>query len=157
MINYSIAVRSAVPGTKKANVTVTKAYPVLQISESKTMMELAEHIAAHGSKYTRGDIYAILAEAVDCIRHEILDGNSVELGELGRFAPGLRVEGSASASTVSAEHIKAVRVNFTPGKKFANMRDDASFQCVPSREAQALAIAEARAQETLQPEPGELG
>ena len=55
-IPYSIAIRSAVPGTKKENVTVTKAYPVLQISESLTMEDLANHIADHGSKYKRGDI-----------------------------------------------------------------------------------------------------
>ena len=152
MIKYSIAIRSTVPGTKKAEITSTKAYPVLQYSESKTMMQLAEHIANHGSKFTRGDIYAVLAEAVDCIRHEILDGNAVTLGDLGRFAPGLKVTGSASASTVSADNIEKVKVNFYPGSRFANLRSEATFECVPSREAQALAVAEARAQETLQPE-----
>mgnify|MGYP002624658837 CR=1 FL=1 len=149
-IKYSIAIRCDKPGTKKAQITSTKAYPVLQLSGNLTMMELAEHIADHGSKYTRGDIYAILAEAVDCIRHEILDGNSVQLGDLGIFAPGIKCTGAASASTLSASNITAVKVNFRAGKRFDNLRDDATFECVPSREAQALAVAEARAQETLE-------
>ena len=152
MINYSIAIRSAQPGKKKNEITETKAYPVYQASDTLTAEDLAEHIAAHGSKYDEGDIAAILHLAVRCLRELLLEGKIVQLGKLGSFAPSLKVEGSASASTVSAENIKKVKVNFRPGKKFAEMRADAEFQCVPSREAQALAVAEARAQETLQPE-----
>ncbi|MCR4922182.1 MAG: hypothetical protein K5945_10840 [Bacteroidaceae bacterium] len=68
----------------KADVISTKAHPTLWYDEFKTVMQLVEHIAQHGSKFTCGDIYAVLAEAVDCIAHEILDGNAVELGKLGR-------------------------------------------------------------------------
>ncbi|MCR4920245.1 MAG: DNA-binding protein [Bacteroidaceae bacterium] len=150
MMNYSIAIRSTKPGLKKANITETKAYAVAQASGSIDMDEFAGHIAEHGSKYKRGDIYAILAEAVDCMREKLLEGQIVTLGELGSFRCSYNCEGSASASTLSADNIKAVKVIWTPGKHFRDLREKADFQCVPNREAQALAVAEARAQETLQ-------
>ena len=151
-MNYSIAIRSSKPGTKKAEVTETKAYAVAQSTGTLTMEDFAGHIAEHGSKYKRGDIYAILAESVDCMREKLLEGKVIALGELGTFHCTYKTEGATSASTLSASDIKAVNVKWTPGKRFQNLRDDAEFQCVPSREAQALAIAEARAQETLQSE-----
>ncbi|MCR4921292.1 MAG: hypothetical protein K5945_06235, partial [Bacteroidaceae bacterium] len=51
-----------------------------------------------------------------------------------------------------ADNIKSVAVKYRAGKVFKAIKDNATFECVPSREAQALAVAEARAQETLQPE-----
>lgn len=155
MMNYSISILSSKPGTKKAEITETKAYPVAQSSGTLNMEQFAGHIAEHGSKYKRGDIYAILAESVDCMREMLLEGRSITLGELGSFRCIYKSAGAASASTLSASDIKAVKVVWTPGKHFQNLRDDAEFQCVPSREAQALAVAEARAQETLQPEDGD--
>ncbi|MBQ7988917.1 MAG: DNA-binding protein, partial [Bacteroidaceae bacterium] len=83
-----------------------------------------------------------------------LEGKVVSLGELGTFRCTYKCAGAASASTLSASDIKAVKVIWAPGKHFQDLRDDAEFQCVPSREAQALAVAEARAQETLQSEDG---
>ena len=154
MMNYCISILSSKPGTKKANITETKAYAVAQSKGTISMEDFAAHIATHGSKYKRGDIYAILAESVDCMREMLLEGKVVSLGELGTFRCTYKCAGAASASTLSASDIKAVKVIWAPGKHFQDLRDDAEFQCVPSREAQALAVAEARAQETLQPEDG---
>ena len=150
MLNYVISILSTKPGLKKENITETKAYAVAQTSGAMDMEEFAEHIATHGSKYKRGDIYAILAEAVDCMREQLLEGKLIELGDLGTFRCTFHGEGAASASTLSAENIKDVNVTWAPGKRFQNLRKEAKFQCVPSREVQALAVAEARAQETLQ-------
>ena len=41
MIDYSIAVRSAQPVTKKEDVTETKTYAVIQISEIMTLADFA--------------------------------------------------------------------------------------------------------------------
>ena len=76
MLNYVISILSTKPGLKKANITETKAYAVAQTSGTMDMEEFASHIAEHGSKYKRGDIYAILAEAVDCMREQLLEGKS---------------------------------------------------------------------------------
>ena len=53
MINYSIVIRSTVPGTKTEEITETKAYGVAQVSESLTINDFAQHIAQHGSLYGR--------------------------------------------------------------------------------------------------------
>ena len=154
-IKYSIAIRSAKPGTKKAQVTETKADPVFQQTGHMSFDDIARHLSEHGSKYTRGDIQGVITNAVDCIVEHLTQGISVELGELGTFYPSLKVTGSPSASTVSEDNIKKVCVTYRAGKVFSEIREKATFECVPSREAQALAVAEARAQETLQPEGGD--
>ncbi len=151
-IKYSIAIRSDVPGTKKAEITSTKAYPVFQQSGQISIDELARHMKEHGSKHSRGDVKGFIDDVVDCVIEHLEQGVSVRLGDLGTFYPSLKVTGSASASTVSADNIDAVRVKYRAGKVFREIRNHATFECVPSREAQALAVAEARAQETLQPE-----
>lgn len=158
MLKYSIAIRSTKPGTKKANITETKAYPVYQSSGIVTLSELARHMATHGSTFGRGDILGVLTQMVDCIRHELLDGKSVQLGELGTLSPNFKVTGAASASTVTAgANIQKVTVKYRAGAGFADLRSEAEFECVPSREAQKLAVAEARAQETLQSESSDSG
>lgn len=152
MINYSIAIYSTKPGTKKENITETKAYAVSQVTDMITLDEFARHIADHGSKYKRGDIYAILAEAVDCLREQLLEGKKVSLGDLGSFSVRLKSEGATTASDLSAQHIKKVNVCWTKGKLFKNLREDAEFQCVPSRKAAKDALTAERAKETMQSE-----
>lgn len=53
------------------------------------------------------------------------------------------------------QSIKKVNVNWDRGKMFQNLRDDATFNLVPSRKAQEDAVAEVKRQETLQPEEPE--
>ncbi|MCR4920528.1 MAG: hypothetical protein K5945_02300 [Bacteroidaceae bacterium] len=151
-IKYSIAIRSDVPGTKKAEITSTKAYPVFQQTGQISIDDLARHMKDHGSKHSRGEIKGFIDDVVDCVVEHLEQGVSVRLGDLGTLSPSLKVTGSESASTVSADNIKAVAVKYRAGKVFKQIKDHATFECVPSREAQALAVAEARAQETMQPE-----
>ena len=54
MINYSIAIMSSKPGTRKADIQETKAYGMAQASEVLDINKFAEHIAAHGSRADRG-------------------------------------------------------------------------------------------------------
>ena len=148
-IPYSIAIRSDKPGTKKVNVKSTKAYPVLQRTETLTESELAAHIAAHGSKFTRGDITAVIVSLVDCAREMLLEGKVVKLGELGTLRLSAKTTGSDTAADCTADNIKELNVKFNPGKVLMNLRADAEFECVPSRAAQADAVTAARSQETL--------
>jgi len=149
-IPYSITIMSTTPGTKKEDITETKAYPVLQTSETLSMEDLASHIATHGSKYNRGDIYAVLAQAVDCTREKMLEGCAVELGDLGVFRLHAQTVGAATAAQCSAANIKALNVRFYPGKHLKNLREDATFELVPSRAKQAEAVTAEKARETQQ-------
>ena len=155
MLNYSISVLSTKPGTKKADITETKAYATAQISSVMSMTEFAEHIADHSSKYNRGDIYAILAQAVDCMRELILDGKKVTLGDLGAFYPRVKSTGAKTAEELTAQNITAVNVRWAPGVRFKNLRAEATFQCVPSRQAVTDALAAERGKSTTQPAEGD--
>ena len=155
MINYSIVIRSTVPGTKTEEITETKAYGVAQVSESLTINDFAQHIAQHGSLYGRDVIQGVLVKMVDCMRELLLEGKKIQLGELGSFSVGLSTKGAETAALFTAENIKKVNVNWDRGKLFENLRKDASFSLVPSRKAQEDAVAEAKRQETLQPEGDE--
>ena len=150
MINYSIVIMSTAPGTKKEDITETKAYATSQVTEVLDLHKFAKHIADHGCTYDRADIAAILTKTVDCLHELILEGKKINLGELGGFYPELVTEGAKTADAFTAANIKAVNVCWSPGKGFKNLREDAQFQLVASRKAQADAIEVIRNEDTIQ-------
>ena len=149
MINYSIAIMGTKPGTKKAQITETKAYGTAQVNEVLDINDFAKHIVSHGCVYGKGDIVGLLTLAVSCLRELMLAGKRVKLGDLGDFQPRLKTIGAVTAEEFSAANIKTVRVSWTPGKDFKNLRSEATFQLVPTREAQANATKEIKNQETI--------
>ena len=150
MINYSIAIMGTKPGTKKSDILETKAYGVSQVREVLDLSQFAKHITDHGCAYDRGDVAAILVKAVDCLREQMLAGNKVILGELGGFYPELETKGAVLAEDFNATNILAVKVRWMPDKNFNNLRNDATFQLVPTRASQAEANKEIKNQETIQ-------
>lgn len=150
MINYSIAIMGTKPGTKKAQITETKAYGIAQCTEVIDINEFANHIHNHGCVYGKGDIVGLLTIAVDCLREMMLAGKRVKLGALGDFQPRLKSEGARTTEDFSARNIKEVNVSWEPGKDFKNIRQEATFQPVPSRAAQAEQIQVIKNEETIQ-------
>ena len=150
MINYSIAIMSSKPGTKKADIKDTKAYGVSQYDEKVTFEKFCQHIAEHNSPFSKGAITGVLTDAVSCLKELLLAGNKVYLGDLGEFHCELACTPAKTTDDFSAANIKAVNVRWTPGKKFANLRSEATFQLVPSRKAQADAIEVIRNEDTIQ-------
>lgn len=136
MINYSIAIMGTRPGTPKAQIAETKAYGVVQTAEVIDINKFAEHISKHGSVYGKGDIVGLLTIAVNCLRELMLEGKRVKLGDLGDFQPRLKCEGAKNTEDFTAQNIKEVNISWEPGKSFMNLRNDATFQLVPSRKAQ---------------------
>lgn len=139
MINVSIV--------KKANPQKPddpkKAYGVAQYTEKMTLADFAEHISSHNSVYDKADITAVLTKAVSCMRENLLAGKKIELGDLGEFSITVNSMGVDNAEDYNpAIHVKAVNVNWTPGYKFQNLIDEATFTTVPDRKsAKALAKA----------------
>lgn len=150
MINYSIAVMSSTPGTKKAQITETKAYGFAQCTEIVDIDTFAKHVAGHGSVYKKGDVIGLLTNAVACLRELMLEGKRVKLGDLGDFQPRLKTAGARTADEFSAQNIKEVNICWTPGKPFANLRSEATFKLVPTRTAQADAIEIIKNEDTIQ-------
>ena len=65
------------PGTKG------KYYPRVEYKETYDIDKLAEHMRAHDSGFGKGIIIGVLSAASECIRHLVLDGNTVKLKNLG--------------------------------------------------------------------------
>ena len=105
-----------------------------------TIEKFAKHITSHGSVYSRADISAILYMAVDCMREMLLEGKKIRLGDLGDFSLLLGSKGAETADKFTAQNITQVKVQWEPGKEFKNLLDDAEFNLVTSRSAQAAVL-----------------
>ena len=105
-----------------------------------TIEKFAKHITSHGSVYSRADISAILYMAVDCMREMLLEGKKIRLGDLGDFSVLLSSKGAEDADKFTAQNITDVKVQWEPGQQFKTLRDDAEFNLVASRSAQAAVI-----------------
>lgn len=132
MIDLSVGLKvipSDTTGTKKA-------YGYAQMSRTMDINEFAEHISSHGCVYGRADIAAILTMAVDCMRENLLNGVRIKLGDLGSFGVSLHCTGADSIADFRTDvNIVGVSVLWTPGTRFSNLLDDATFNVVPSRKA----------------------
>ena len=137
MINYSVTARPT-PRDKDASY---KYYASPQVKENVSMADFCRHISDHNSKYNRADIHAVLTQTVDCIREMLLDGKKIQLGDLGSFQIGLSSKGTLTAEDFNPNiHVKAVRVNWTPGSDFQNLLGDAQWNLVANRRAQRLLL-----------------
>ena len=116
------------------------AFAVSQYTDIVTIEKFAKHITSHGSVYSRADISAILYMAVDCMREMLLEGKKIRLGDLGDFSVLLSSKGAEDADKFTAQNITDVKVQWEPGQQFKTLRDDAEFNLVASRSAQAAVI-----------------
>ena len=116
------------------------AFAISQYTDVMTIEKIAKHITSHGSVYSRADISAILYMAVDCMREMLLEGKKIRLGDLGDFSILLASKGAETADKFTAQNITNVKVQWEPGQQFKNLIDDAEFNLVASRSAQAAVI-----------------
>ena len=116
------------------------AFAISQYTDVMTIEKFAKHITSHGSVYSRADISAILYMAVDCMREMLLEGKKIRLGDLGDFFVLLGSKGAETADKFTAQNITQVKVQWEPGKEFKNLLDDAEFNLVASRSAQAAVL-----------------
>ena len=165
MINYSIVMRSVNanlleinqaksrinqakqegknPEQKDLDLVKTEkqnAFAISQYTDVMTIEKFAKHITSHGSVYSRADISAILYMAVDCMREMLLEGKKIRLGDLGDFSLLLGSKGAETADKFTAQNITNVKVQWDPGQQFKNLLEDAEFNLVASRSAQAAVI-----------------
>lgn len=174
MINYSIVMRSVntnlfeinqaksrIKAAQKEGVTPAQedldlvatekqnAYAIAQYADVMNIEKFAKHISTHGCVYSRADISAILYMAVDCMREQLLEGKKIRLGDLGDFSVSLSSKGAESADKFSAQNITAVNVVWDCGTEFKNLLNDAEFNLVASRSAQAAVLKAIKAGETV--------
>ena len=84
---------------------------------------LADHIASHGSTFTKADIAGVLYAMQDCILELLLSGQKVRFGDLGTFYLTIKSRPAPTRADYStAEHVDGVRLRFLP-----NLADDAGM------------------------------
>lgn len=118
-----------------------KAYANLQQTGNISLDELADHINAHNTVFSKGTIVGILTELSVCMRELILQGYRIVLGTIGSFVPSIKSKGASSRELFTSDNIIQMGVNFSPGNTFDNLLRDAEFERTSTRRAQAATLA----------------
>ncbi len=132
-IPYSLVVRSVAPGKPERG---NKTFAMAQRAQKLDLSAIASHMSSHDSKYNKGDVMAVLTQASDCIREQLLLGNKVYLGDMGAFSVRFVGEGADNAESFSTSMIKEVKVRWHPSKHFSDLIHEAQFNYVGTRESQ---------------------
>lgn len=117
-----------------------KAYAKNQVNEIWSIGKFAKHIADHNGVYSRGTVKGVLSDMCECLVEQLLNGNKIQLGELGTFSISISSEPAESLDKFTAKNIKAVNILFAPGEEFENLLSRAEFNPVASRVAQAAIL-----------------
>ncbi len=113
-----------------------KAYAKNQVNEIWPLEKFAKHIADHNGVYSRGTVKGVLSDMCECLVEQLLNGNKIQLGELGTFGISISSTPAETLEKFTAKNIKAVNILFAPGDDFDNLVGRAEFNLVASRAAQ---------------------
>lgn len=136
MIDYSVYMMT--PTYSKDE--TPKAYAKNQVSEIWTLDKFAKHISDHNGVYSRGTVKGVISDMCECLVEQLLNGNKIQLGELGTFGISISSEGAESIEKFASKNIKAVNILFSPGADFENLIGRAEFNPVASRIAQKATL-----------------
>lgn len=137
------------PGNPKAPKQV---FASAQSVKKMSLEEVAKYIKQHGCAYSVGDFLAIANMLAQATADLLKDGYRVELDELGEFYVTLGCEGAESMDDFRPdEHIKEVRVHWTPSDAFKDLRQGATFEeTLDRRTERKLLKAERKGESTLE-------
>ena len=104
-----------------------KWFPRAVRQDTLSLRGLADHIAAHGSIYTRDVVEGVLTKFAGCMVELVQQGIGVKLNGLGTFYPTIEAKGANTPVDYSlAENFKGVHIRFLP--------DDSDLDKITSRE-----------------------
>ena len=76
---------------------------------------LSDHIADHGSIYTRDVVLGVLSKFTSCLVELVKQGQAVKIDGLGIFYPTLESSGAESAVGYNInEYVKGLHIRFNP-------------------------------------------
>ena len=78
--------------------------------------QIAERVQAHSSM-TKADVYGSFMQAVEEITHELMEGNPVQLGDLGTVYPTFNAKAMPTLDDVDASTISKPKLRFLFSKK----------------------------------------
>ena len=74
-----------------------KWFPRVANTETVALEELAEHMAAHNTPFSKGAIRGMLTDFVGCTKELLLLGKNVKIPDLAIFSLGLKVKSGAAS------------------------------------------------------------
>ena len=95
----------------------------------KTIKEISADVSG-SSSLSRGDIQNVILSLVDQVPKYLLDGQSVELGELGSMRISFSSEGVENKADFNAAKIDDVKIIFTPSPKLKTILVESHFEAV---------------------------
>ena len=76
---------------------------------------LSDHIAGHGSIYTRDVVLGVLTKFTSCLTELVTEGTAVKLDGLGTFYPTMESKGAESPVGYNVrDYIKGLHIRFQP-------------------------------------------
>lgn len=125
MLQYSLIQRA-----NPRDLTLPKKWYAASSSRGrKTLKEISTDVSG-ASSLSRGDIQNAILGLVDQVPKYLLDGQSVELGELGTLRISFSSEGVENPDDFSPARITQVRIIFTPGMALKNILHESRFELV---------------------------
>ena len=104
MINYSVFMQMNALKPDQPE----KAYARAQVNEVMTFEKFVRHIADHNGVFSRGTVKGVVSDMCVCLVEQLLNGNKVQLGELGTFGISLTCEGAETLQKFTADNIIGV-------------------------------------------------
>lgn len=86
-----------------SNDATPKAYAKNQVNEVWPIEKFAKHIADHNGVYSRGTVKGVLSDMCECLVEQLLNGNKIQLGELGTFGISISSEPAENLNDFSAK------------------------------------------------------
>ena len=139
MLDYSVSAQT------NSLTGLTLYYPKLQYRGQMSTADFCQHLADHGSVYSKGDYLAMISNAASCIKELALEGYRINMGDFGVFYIGISSEGAESYSDFTVDLIKSAKIKVRTSDEFNDVLDDCSFSKVVTRAQQAEALAAAAA------------
>ena len=86
-------------------------FPRATVNQTIDLEQLAEHMANHNTPYSKGAIFGVLTDMVNCIRELVLEGNAVKIPNLAIFSAGLTTKAADEPNEFSpTKNIKSVHL-----------------------------------------------
>ncbi|NDV66707.1 HU family DNA-binding protein [Bacteroides sp. 224] len=115
-----------------------KFYARSQVREDVDIYRLAREIA-YSSSQTEGDVLSTIFSLFQKTSEHLADGDSVSLGDFGKFQYHISSNGTATKEEFSTGHIRDVKLRFRPGRMIRTSVADHTFERVLSVKARKAA------------------
>lgn len=73
--------------------TAGKTYARVSYKETMDLHDMAHHMAEHNTAFSEGLIVGVLTDFVKCVREQVLNGNTVKVGNLAIFKATVEANG----------------------------------------------------------------